>query len=443
MKLYLHVMWLITISFLVVDVPIALAWDIPKQIPGDYEGKWYGVHCPLVKPEMMVGERGGDAFPDQKIINAWGYKAKPIEEIKDLLPNQYYEICSNPESWGDIRINETEFIPQEEWPGNHIKLRDEATKKYKGQAYVDEHGHIRNHSAGFPFPGSTNPQEIIWNYMKSRNYGEALYAQFYTAVTDRKGHTRYSIAEQNYMWWKGRLYGDQKPNLEPNPNNYDKFQAMGFWAPYDLIGTIILTYRYDDPLKEDAQWMYIPALRRVRRMAVSQRWDKLPGGQDITYDGAQGFEGKPTNYEFEYLGKKQLLCGHNSTDRLMEIKGKPGGGGCDQTYQRINCVMLQFVPKIVSSVSKGVLFLDPETYNCYYAEYYDKRARPYLCYAHQYVVRKDGCVGIMGFLVSDIQRTHSSNNYVYNSFQNMDAIKEGINPSFFEMAKLRKRYGGR
>ena len=440
MKLYLNILGLLTISLLVVDVPFLFAWDIPNNVPGNYEGKWYGIHCPLVNPEEMVGERGGDAFPNQKVTNAWGYKAKPIGQIHT---EQFFNICSHPELWGNIRINETAYIPLDQWPGSHIKLRNEATEKYKGQAFVDESGHIRKHTAGIPFPGSTNAQEIIWNYMKARNFGEALFAQFYTAITDKKGHTRYSSAEQNYLWWKGRLYGVDKPSIKPNPNNYDKFQAMGFWAPYDLIGTVILTHRYDDPEKTDDQWMYIPSLRRVRRMSAAQRWDKLPGGQDITYDGATGFDGKPTNYKWKYLGRKILLCGHNSTDRLMEIKGKPGGGGCDQTYQRVNCVVLQFIPKIVSSVGKGVLYLDPDSYVCYYAEYFDKRGRPYLFYAHQWVVRNDGCSGIVGFLVSDVQRVHSSNNYTYRSFQNMDAINEGRNPSYFRMDKLKKHYGGR
>ncbi len=423
-----------------------LAWDmavdVPEEVPGDFKGKWYGVHCPYVKREMMLGERGGDAYPNQKVINAWGYKANPIEEIKDLLPEQYYLICSHPQVWGNMRINETAYIDLDEWPGLHQKLRKKATEKYKGQPYVDEKGHIRNYKAGFPFPGSTKGIELAWNFINARNYGEALFCQFYSAVTDRKGHTRYCLSDQNYFWWNGKLYGENKPLYKPNPNNYDFFNALGFREPYDLRGTISLTHRYDDPDTQDDMWMYIPVLRRVRRMSTAQRWDKFPGGQDLTWDSVTGFQGKPSNYEWKYLGRKLLLCGHNSTDRLMEIKGKPGGS-CNQTYQRVNTVLLQYIPKIVSSVERAVMYLDPDTYCCYYVDFFDKRGRPYLFYAHQWVVRKDGCIGLMGFLVADVQRVHSSNIYTFNSFQNTDAIAEGRNPEYFQMQNLRKVFPSR
>ena len=443
MRRYIYFFGLLVVVLHVSSVPFSFAWDIPKQIPGDFEGKWYGIHCPLVDPKDMFGERGGDAFPNQKIINAWGYKAKPIEEIKDLIPEQYYDIATHPQLWGNIRVNETAYIPSDQWPGTYVKLRNAATEKYKGQAYLDEDGNIQNHTAGQPFPGSTKDNEIIWNFMRCRPEGETYFARFYTAITDRKGSTRYCVAEQNYLYWKGKFYGENAPAITPNPNNYYSFQAMGFWEPYDLRGIIILTHRYDDAKRMDDQWMYITSLRRVRRMSAAQRWDKLPGGQDITYDGAMGFDGKPTNYEWKYLGRKMLLCGHNATNRLMEIKGKPGGGCCDQTYQRVNCIVLQFTPKIVSSVSRGILYMDPDLYCIYYADYYDKRGRPYLFYAHSWVVGNDGCIGLVGFLVSDVQRVHSSNNYTYDSFKNELAIKEGRDPNYFNMNNLKSIYKGR
>jgi len=49
-----------------------------------------------------------------------------------------------------------------------------------------------------------------------------------------------------------------------------------------------------------------------------------------------------------------------------------------QFYQRVKTVMLAYEPKIVSSVSRAVMYPDPETYFCCYVEFYDKRGRPYL-----------------------------------------------------------------
>ncbi len=418
-------------------------FPIPDEIPGNYKGKWYGIHCPDVPRDDLQGFHRGDAFPDQKIINSWGYKAKPLEEIKDLLPRQFYDICSDPALWGDIRINETAYIPKEQWPGNHIKFRNAATKKYKGQPYLDDKGHLRNYKAGFPFPGSTKGIEIAWNFVKSRNTSEETLARFYTAVTDKKGHTRYSTAEQNYFAWDGRLHGEKVPLWEPNPNNYDYFQTMGFKTPYDLKGIVSLTHRYNDPDRQDDMWMYLPVLRRVRRMSTAQRWDKLPGGQDITWDAATGFDGKPTNYDWNYLGQKLLLCGHQGKDQVQEIKDKPGGGTADQLYQRVNTILLEYRPKIVSSVSKAIMYLDPESYCCYYVEFSDKRGRSYLFFQHSWAINGNGAGGPIGFLVADVQRVHSSNNYTYHTWLNEDAIAKGIVPSYFDMNHLRQVFKGR
>jgi len=434
------------ILLLAVGVQSSLAWEIPPEIPGDYPGKWYGVYCDEIPQEKFVGFNDGTAFPNQTILNSWGYKAKPMEEIKDLVPATYYDICTHPQLWGDIRINETAFIPIDQWPGKHQKTRMAATERNKGKASIDEHGNIQGYINGFPFPGTNDATEMGWNYVKARNYGESLWTGYFTAIVDKKGHTKYSIAETTYFWWNGRLYGNenQHPFWKPNPNNYDLYNAMGWSAPYDLKGMVNLVHRYDSHKKQDDQWLYITSLRRVRRMSSSQRWDKLPGGNDITYDSATGFQGKPTNYEWKFLGRKLQLVGHNSKNTITEIKGKPAGTICDQWYQRVNIILLQFEPKIVSSVSRAVMFLDPETYACYYVEYFDKRGRPYMFYNHLWAVDGDGGIAPMGFFVADVQRIHSSNNLIYTIFQNDDAIKhKGIVPEYYQMDKLRAYYGGR
>jgi hypothetical protein len=438
-----------SILLLVFGVPFSWAqsgstsgWEIPPEIPGEYPGKWYGVYCPDVDRDKLEGMHDGCAFPNQEIISSWGYKAKPIEEIKDLIPEDFYGIASNPQTWGDIRINETEYIPFEKYPGTHIKMRTAATEANKGKASINEKGGLEGYINGIPFPGTEDGPEAAWNFVKARNYGEDAYIQFYSGIVDKKGHTRYSVAETSYMWWGGRLHTNV-PEIKPNPNGYDMYNSMGWFSPYDLRGMVMLTHRYNDPEKADDMWLYITSLRRVRRMSTSQRWDKLPGGQDITYDGATGFQGKVVNYDWKYLGQKMLLAGRHANLRMMEIKGKPGGTMADQLFQRVNTKMIEYTPRIVSSVSRAVMWLDPDTWICYYVSMYDKRGRPYLFYAHGWGTDEDGCVSPQGFLVADVQRIHSSNNGVFQLYYHEDAQSKGISPKFYEMNRLKKRYGGR
>ena len=69
------------ILLLVIGAQSSLAWEgypLPKEIPGEYEGKWYGIYCPDIPRKDFVGVAYGEAFPNQTILNSWGYKAKPI-----------------------------------------------------------------------------------------------------------------------------------------------------------------------------------------------------------------------------------------------------------------------------------------------------------------------------------------------------------------------------
>jgi len=410
----------------------------------EYPGKWYGWYYPHVNLAEQTELASPPAFQDQKVINAWGYKANSVDEIKDLIPEGFYMIVKNPEIWGPIRINETAYVPKDKWPGDHVRLIQEATKKYKGTARLDEKGHIRDYKAGIPFPGSENPLEIAWNNMKSLNWGQELWVDFVTAIVGKSGDMRFSETSLLNFYFTGRVIGDNIPLYKPNPNNYDILTAYLFRAPYDIRGMVNLNYRYDDPDKDDDSWMYITALRRVRRMSTSQRWDRLPGGNDISYDNATGFYGKPTNYEWKYLGRKELLVGHNPSYELQMLKDMPGGGVNDKQYQRVNTVMVEYIPKIISPISRGVLYLDPVSYVCFYCDNYDKKGRLWIFFNHMWEPHMDGNVCPSSYLTADVQRVHTSSNYIYGLWQDKPAEKlKGVTPSFMTMQALRKFTGGR
>ncbi|MBW1900682.1 MAG: DUF1329 domain-containing protein [Deltaproteobacteria bacterium] len=410
----------------------------------NYPGKWYGWYTSsYIKQKDLTGHVTGNAFQDEKVISAWGYKARPVEEIKELLPEPFFQMIKHPEIWGGIRINETAYIPLDKWPGEIIKLRNEATEKYKGQPYLDETGYLRNYNAGFPFPGSEEGIKIAWNYDKSRNYGEKQWCKSIFTAVDKKGFNRWACISNNYFWWNGILAtNNRKPLKLPNPNNYDWFHAFGYMAPYDLMGIFALTQRYNDPEKDDGQWMYLPSLRRVRRMSTAQRWDKLPGGSDMTWDSTIGFNGKVSNYNWKFLGRKELLCGHNSAFQMQQLKDKPAHAICDQQYQRVNTVVVEYraKEKLYCPVSKAVMYLDPENYTCYYAEWYDKRGRIWMLFVGIWVPCNAGTIAPGSSIYVDLQRVHTS---PANVFQTRDNLNLETGFDFFKPNTKKKYYGGR
>lgn len=67
--------------------------------------------------------------------------------------------------------------------------------------------------------------------------------------------------------------------------NYDGEvkQVMLFTKPNDVKGVANLSYEYDDLNKDDAMWLYLPALRKARRISGSARNGNFMGS-DFTYD---------------------------------------------------------------------------------------------------------------------------------------------------------------
>jgi len=63
----------------------------------------------------------------------------------------------------------------------------------------------------------------------------------------------------------------------------DSKSLMFFQSPADVRGTGFLQYEYNDPAKEDDRWLYLPALKKVRRISGSSKNDYFMG-TDFTYD---------------------------------------------------------------------------------------------------------------------------------------------------------------
>jgi outer membrane lipoprotein-sorting protein len=57
----------------------------------------------------------------------------------------------------------------------------------------------------------------------------------------------------------------------------DTYVVSFFLAPADVKDTGFLTYDYDAPGKDDDQWLYLPALRKSKRIASSDKSGKFMG----------------------------------------------------------------------------------------------------------------------------------------------------------------------
>jgi len=62
----------------------------------------------------------------------------------------------------------------------------------------------------------------------------------------------------------------------------DEHQIMFFKSPADVKNTSFLTYDYDSASKDDDQWLYLPALKKVKRIPSSDKSSSFMGS-DFSY----------------------------------------------------------------------------------------------------------------------------------------------------------------
>ncbi len=83
----------------------------------------------------------------------------------------------------------------------------------------------------------------------------------------------------------------------------DTHKLMFFLHPADVKGTGFLTYDYDDVAKDDDQWLYLPALKKTKRIASSDKSGSFMGS-DFTY--ADMTSRDLEDYDFKLLKEAEV-----------------------------------------------------------------------------------------------------------------------------------------
>ena len=86
----------------------------------------------------------------------------------------------------------------------------------------------------------------------------------------------------------------------------EKRTVLYYLTPKNVKNTAFLTHDFYEADKEDNQWLYLPALRKTRRISASDRGDYFLG-TDFTYEDIKN-EGKPelSDYHYKTLGQEEI-----------------------------------------------------------------------------------------------------------------------------------------
>jgi len=88
----------------------------------------------------------------------------------------------------------------------------------------------------------------------------------------------------------------------------DMLKLMFFQHPADVKDTAFLTFDYDDPDKDDDQWLFLPALRKTKRIASTDKSGSFMGS-DLTYSDMTSRNLEDYDYTFYEKAKEKEVKG--------------------------------------------------------------------------------------------------------------------------------------
>lgn len=185
----------------------------------------------------------------------------------------------------------------------------DATRVNAEQAVLISAGNgVQGVAAGIPFPLPQDGVEAIWNHIM-RYRGEQLHSVVNHAAVLSSGNYSLVRRERNVFFVYGRD-GMTKQDLN-NTLFYYKYRVV---APSSLSGSsLVVQETLDQVLAIRKAWRFSRGERRVRRLPMLAYDSLQPDTSGMaTADVVDAYNGAPDRYEWELLGKQEMLVPYNS-----------------------------------------------------------------------------------------------------------------------------------
>jgi hypothetical protein len=281
------------------------------------------------------------------------------------------------------------------------KMFKEATEKYSAQVKLAPDGRsLVDYVAGMPFPtiDPNDPQaalKIMWNYDHKPFVSDDLDLRNFDAdtgpVTDSapmQVERHFLLDHLRFLLYTGRLRVDPKPVIPNTDEVRSKTSMHPILEPFDLKGVGETSIRYLSPDRQDDTWLYMPSLRRVRRLSSAQRSDAL-FGQDTDVDSYYGYAGQVPWFDWKFLGEKEILSSFHSEE--YPVKYCPGSGDfvfCDD-WEKRRAYVVEGVPKLPQyAYGKRLIFVDKESYFIAYSDIFDRSGQLWKVWINQFAFKK-------------------------------------------------------
>ncbi len=195
-------------------------------------------------------------------------------------------------------------------------------------------------------------------------------------------------------------------SMDYGKNMKDKKTLMFFQYPGDVKGTGFLTWDYDEIGKDDDKWLYLPAMKKTRRISGSSAKKDYFMGTDFTYDD---------------MGSRNI---DEDTHKLLR----------EETVDGHKCWVLESTPKDTRDIfSKKISWVRQDCAVSIKVEYYDKMNK-----LHRVLVMSD-IEKVEGFWIAkkmdmkNVQTNHETIITIANPKYNIP-----LEENTFTVAKLEK-----
>jgi hypothetical protein len=273
----------------------------------------------------------------------------------------------------------------------------EASARYSAGVRLAPDGtHVIDHVAGLPFPDVSvgDPDiatKLMFNFNSAIGHDDSDIRNFDCDTGSLGSAGRPVTVEKHFLIDHiRRLYFVERTEVEPIPEmpNRDRVrfkEAMyPLIEPFDLKGVGFTMNRYLDHTRQDDTWLYVPQLRRVRRLSSAQRSDAL-FGQDTDQDSYEGYQGNIAWMEWRFLGEARILATMHAEHLPVRWHGASADFMHDDTWEPRDVWILEGRSRLPQyAYSRRVIYLDKEISRIPYTELYDRAGELWKVWVNNY-----------------------------------------------------------
>lgn len=389
----------------------------------------------LAKDAAPVTEEGRYTSPFADEAPLFVVNANNLEEYRDLMTEGQIAMLQR---YPTYQLNVFPTHRSINIPADVV----EQTKKNLTDTQMTSDGYgVENYHYGIPFPQPTVGLEVIWNHL-TRYRGGSLNRVFSSATVKPNGEPMIVTYEAI------NAFRESVSDLPPGDSllNFSRITTL---APARMAGEITLVHDSLNQVEEPrAAWQYNPGQRRVRRAPVvaydsSARYSY---GQVVS-DSVDGFNGAPDRYNWELIGKQELLVGYNAynlIDRNLKYTDIINPGHLATQHSRFEKHRVWVVEATLKEGARHVyakrrFYIDEDSWKIMASDIYDSRGQLWRQYESHLVFLHDIQVPVTAIEVTyDLISGQYATNYMINEAPRKAIYGASYPRSEFTPAKLKR-----